>query len=143
MGSTGPCVRQAPCSWQPDSAERNTEWYRCYRCSWCRRWLSRTLPLAARLHRWLCSTPAGCCSLAARGSVSRLWLHTDISRVINEHSQRLRRDVCSVVFFFLTLKKGLGSVRTWQCSAIFEEPFLKNKTSFVCELNCTEKPASP
>lgn len=93
VGSTGPCVRRAPCSWQPDSAERNTEWCRCCRCSWCRRWLSRSLPPAARPRRWLCSTPAGCCSLAARGSASRLWSHTGISRVDDENTQRLRQDM--------------------------------------------------
>lgn len=88
VGSTGPCVRRAPGSWQRDSAERNTEWCRCCRCSWCRRWLSKSLLPAARLHRWLCSTPVGCCSPAARGSASRLWLHTGTSRFNNENTQR-------------------------------------------------------
>lgn len=37
VDNTGPYVGRAPCSWQLDSAERNTEWCRCCRCSCCRR----------------------------------------------------------------------------------------------------------
>lgn len=88
-GSTGPCAGRAPCSWRPDSSERSTEWSRCCRCSWCRRWLSRSLPPAARLRRWLCSTPAGCCSPAARGSGSHLQAHTGTDGVSDEAGPRL------------------------------------------------------
>lgn len=114
VGSTGLCVIQAPCSWQRDSAERNTEWCRCCRCSWCRRWPSKSLRPAARRHRWLCSTPAGCCSLAARGSESPLWVHTGIYRVNNENTERLRYEMgvcarsCSCHFPCLV---GFGNVR--------------------------------
>ena len=107
VGSTGLCVKLVPCSWQPDSAERNTEWCRCCRYSWCRRWPSTSPQRAARLLRLLCSTPVGCCSLAARGSVSRLRVETDVNRISNE-------TMVKTVWHF-TLEPLTSPNQTWTC----------------------------